>query len=82
MARQGVRVLRPTRPAGPVVNLAELGNTSPTRDDDLNFTLARSTGSPKTACEFRHGRQLACRKVLDGRKLLLLFRFVGWLLLR
>ncbi len=35
-----------------------------------------------TACEFWHGRHEACRKVLDGRKPLLLFRFVGWLLLR
>ena len=45
MARQGVRVLRPTRPAGPIVDLAELDKASPTRDDDLNFALARSAGS-------------------------------------
>ena len=77
MTRQGVRVLRPTRPAGPIVDLAELHNASPTRDDDLNFALARFAGSPKTACKFRHGRQVACRKVLDGRKPILLFRFVG-----
>ena len=44
MARQGVRVLRPTRPAGPIVDLAELNKASPTRDDDLNFALARSAG--------------------------------------
>ena len=44
MTRQGVRVLRPTRPAGPIVDLAELHNASPTRDDDLNFALARFAG--------------------------------------
>ena len=45
MARQGVRVLRPTRPAGPVFYSAELDHTSPTRDDGLNFALARSAGN-------------------------------------
>jgi hypothetical protein len=82
MARQGVRVLRPTRPAGPVANSAERGNARPTRDDDLNFALARSAGRQTTACEFRHDRQTACRKVLAGRKPLLLLRLSGWLLLR
>ena len=56
MARQGVRVLRPTRPAGPIVDLAELNKASPTRDDDLNFALARFAGLSKMACKFRHGR--------------------------
>ncbi len=45
MTRQGVRVLRPTRPAGPIVDLAELIQASPTRDDDLNFALAHFAGS-------------------------------------
>jgi hypothetical protein len=47
MTRQGVRVLRPTRPAGPIVDLAERDNASPTWDDGLNFALARSAGSLK-----------------------------------
>ncbi len=34
------------------------------------------------ACGFWHDRHIACRKVLDGRKPLLLLRFVGTLLLR
>ena len=39
MTRQGVRVLRPTRPAGPRDHLAEPSCDSPTRDDDWTLHL-------------------------------------------
>lgn len=47
--RQGVRTLRLTRPAGPVLHLAERQsvsktNSSPTQDGDGLCTLARSAG--------------------------------------
>ena len=35
--RQGVRALRPTRPAGPGLHLAEPHTDGPTRDDHLDF---------------------------------------------
>ena len=85
MARQGVRVLRPTRPAGPVVDLAELNKASPTRDDDLNFALARSDGQPpqqRWPSDSGMTDSIACLKVLAARKPLLLLRLSGWLLLR
>ena len=36
-ARQGLRALRPTRPAGPELHLAEPSIDGPTRDDHLDF---------------------------------------------
>ena len=57
VTRQGVRVLRPTRPAGSIVDLAERNEVHPTRDDDLNFTLARSAGNLTMTCGFWHDRQ-------------------------
>ena len=58
MARQGVRVLRPTRPAGPVFCLAELDQASPTQDDGLDFTLRHALQDKRKvlACGFRHDR--------------------------
>lgn len=49
MIRRGVRTLRPTRPAGPVLHLAERpfpiqANGNPTQDGDGLCTLARSAG--------------------------------------
>ena len=72
MARQGVRALRPTRPAGPTLHLAEPPCDGPTRDGDglCKHAPQESPGG------FRQG------KVLTGRKPLLLLRFVGALLLR
>jgi hypothetical protein len=37
IARQGVRALRPTGPAGPELHLAEPSSDGPTRDDHLDF---------------------------------------------
>ncbi len=74
MTRQGVRALRPTRPAGPRLHLAEPSSDGTTQDDHLDF--APWHAPQVSRCGFRHG------KVLDGRNPLLLFRFVGTLLLR
>jgi hypothetical protein len=73
-ARQGIRTLRPTRPAGPGYHLAEPPCDGPTRDDHLDFAPRRTP--QESLGGFRQG------KVLDGRNPLLLFRFVGSLLLR
>ena len=81
LARQGVRALRPTRPAGRLHHLAEPSADGPTRDNGLDFAPWHA---PRRADErklagirgFRQG------KVLDGRNPLLLVRVVGTLLLR
>jgi hypothetical protein len=74
IARLDVRTLRPTRPAGLTLRLAEPSCDGPTRDDHLDFaprhTLRVSRGG------FWQGM------VLTGRKPLLLLRFAGALLLR
>ena len=44
MTRQGLRALRPTGPAGPVDDLAELDGANPTRDDGLDFVLGTLRG--------------------------------------
>ena len=80
MTRQGLRALRPTRPAGSIDYLAELNIASPTRDDGLDF-------APWHAFQEKPGNsgltnRLVCRKVLAARNPLLLLRFVGTLLLR
>ena len=72
--RQGVRALRPTRPAGPQLHLAEPPEDGPTRDDHLDFAPWHTP--QESPCGFWQG------KVLAKRKPLLLFRFAGTLLLR
>ncbi len=66
--------MRRTRPAGPVLHLAEPSTEDSTRDHDLDF--APWHAPPENACEFWQG------KVLAGRKPILLLRFAGALLLR
>ena len=50
MTQQGLRALRPTRPAGSVDDLAELDKANPTRDDGLDFVLGTLRGG--NALEF------------------------------
>src|SRR5947209_5802402 len=55
-ARQGLRACRPTRPAGPTLHLAGPSIDGPTRDNGLDFTLARSAAV--ISREFRPGKPL------------------------
>ena len=73
-ARQGVRALRPTRPAGLTLHLAEPSSDGPTQDNGLDF--APRHAPQVSPCGFWQG------KVLAGRNPLLLLRFAGLLLLR
>jgi hypothetical protein len=80
MTRQGLRALRPTRPAGSVDDLAELDKANPTRDNGLDFAPWH-TSQEKPGNSGLTNREVR-RKVLAARNPLLLLRFVGTLLLR
>jgi hypothetical protein len=70
VAQRGIRALRPTKPAGPVLNLAELGHLSPTQGDGLDFALGtlRRVAPARSTCEFWHGKQLDAPESVRGAK--------------
>ena len=81
LARRGVRANRPTRPAGPVLNSAELDEANSTQDDDLGFALGHAPhGSLDHGSGTRNQAGPAIEagcQVLAKRKPLLLFRLSG-----
>jgi len=85
MTRQGLRALRPTRPAGSVDDLAELDKatrTGPIRHGTTAWTLYSALSVGETPSDSGKANARVCYKVLAGRKPLLLLRFSGWFLLR
>ena len=78
MIRRGVRALRPTRPAGSVLHLAErpfVGetNSSPTRDGDGLCTLARSGGELSK----QHNQRIPARQGTPNTETIVVVTVIG-----